>query len=626
MSKELLISSTILETKLAILEDDQVTEIFLERSDNRRILGNIYKGKVTRVLPGMQAAFVNIGLGRDTFLYVSDFFEDYEEYQALFPDEEEELPDLLTEADGSPERIEPGGNGLSQQPLLAEVGQILPETLDSPVDLTAYPLAEDYAVEMRPDRYGPQILPDHFPTIAHHDIPVIPIVTPPEPLHDPWEEKAPPNRQTSNRGNPRNKRRKSNPHNGKTLIGDLVHEGKEILVQIAKEPIGKKGARVTSHCVLPGRFLVFMPTVEHVGVSRRIVSDRERDRLKKMIRRLRGDDSRGFIVRTVSENQDEEDFRGDMRYLTQLWEKIRSKAETLSAPALVYSEHTLSHRIVRDYFSDEYRAIRVDNKHEYEQLVDFVQQFNPELVDRVRPYQKSTPIFDEYGVTTEIEKALRPKVSLKKGGHIVINQTEALVAIDVNTGKFVGTTNSLEDTITQANLNAAKEIARQIRLRDLGGIIVIDFIDMEDRKNRQKVLNALQQELIKDKAPSRILPFNEFGLVVITRKRAKQSLGRLLCQPCHYCQGTGVTKSIRTICHTIHQKIQQMMPSLGKGQEILIRCHPDVGKALKNEQKQVLNEIENMTGKVISIKADPQMHIEQFDLIETRNEKPSRNP
>ena len=257
----------------------------------------------------------------------------------------------------------------------------------------------------------------------------------------------------------------------------------------------------------------------------------------------------------MSEKQDESDFRGDMSYLTQLWEKVRSKGDKLSAPALVYSEPSLIHRVVRDYFTDDYSVIRMDDEQEYEQLVDFVNQFNPELVDRVRLYDKDKPIFDEFGVTTEMEKALKPKVWLKKGGHIVINQTEALVAIDVNTGKFVGNTNSLEDTITQTNLNAAKEVVRQLRLRDLGGIIVIDFIDMEERKNRQKVLNALQTELAKDKAPSKVLQFNDFGLVILTRKRAKQSLGKLLCQPCRYCQGTGMTKSIRTICHSIHQEI-----------------------------------------------------------------------
>ena len=288
MSKELLISSTSLETKLAILEDDQVTEIFMERSDNRRILGNIYKGKVTRVLPGMQAAFVDIGLGRDTFLYVTDFFEDYEDYEVLFPDQEGESADLLTQAEGSPPMDAPAGNGFSQEPLPAEAGQILPGRLDSAIDWDSYPLSEFPSMEAATERFGARILPDHFPIGVHQDAAVIPIIPSPEPQPDPWEEKTPPSRPPSPRGNRKNRRRHSSNRSGKALIGDLLHEGKEILVQISKEPIGKKGARVTSHCALPGRFLVFMPTVEHVGVSRRIVSDRERHRLKDMIRRLRG--------------------------------------------------------------------------------------------------------------------------------------------------------------------------------------------------------------------------------------------------------------------------------------------------------------------------------------------------
>ncbi|MDA2934486.1 Rne/Rng family ribonuclease, partial [Acidobacteria bacterium AH-259-D05] len=599
MLKELLISSTSLETKLAILEEDQVTEIFIERSDNRRILGNIYKGKVTRVLPGMQAAFVDIGLDRDTFLYVSDFFEDYEGYEALFQDEEE-FADLLRQEPNKPSEV------LPQQQLPAEVGEILPDRLDPTVDLSSHPRVEALPVssEAPSQQYGPQILPSHMSVVQFEAPP--PLLSPPQvkPSNSPEDhvqEKVALNRQTSAEEARKNKRKNSNHRNGKALIGDLLNEGQEILVQVAKESIGKKGARITSHCVLPGRYLVFMPTVEHVGVSRRIVSEKERERLKGIILRLRGDSGKGFIVRTVGENHDEADFRKDMLYLTGLWENIRSKAEKLSAPTLVYAEPSLIHRVVRDYFSEEYRAIRVDDEQEYERVVDFVHQFNPELVHRVRLYHKKVPIFDEYGVTTEIEKALRQKVWLKKGGYIVINQTEALVAIDVNTGKFVGTTNSLEDTITRTNLHAAKEVIRQIRLRDLGGIIVIDFIDMDERKNRQKVLNALQEELAKDKAPSRMLQFNDFGLVAITRKRVKQSLGRLLCQPCNYCQGTGVTKSVRTVCHIIHQEIQKMIASLGYGQELLIHCHPDVGKALRNGERQVMAEIEEMTGKVVSV-------------------------
>jgi ribonuclease G len=389
------------------------------------------------------------------------------------------------------------------------------------------------------------------------------------------------------------------------------------LVQVAKEPIGKKGARITSHSVLPGRYLVFMPTVEHVGVSRRIVSDKERRRLKDIVLKLRGQSARGFIVRTVGEKKEEADFRKDMRYLTRLWEDIRRKAEKMSAPALVYAESSLSQRVVRDYFTKEYRAIRVDDEEEYERIVDLVHQFNPELVKRVLPYKKKKPIFDAYRVTNEIEKALRPKVGLKNGGHIVINQTEALVAIDVNTGKFVGNTSSLEDTITKTNLNAVREVVRQIRLRDLGGIIVIDFIDMDEKKNRQKVMSALQAELDKDKSPSRILQFNEFGLVAITRKRVKQSLERLLCQPCASCQGSGMTKSVRTICYSIHQEVRKMTPHLENGHEIIIRCHPDVGKALRDGEKRVMEEIEEMTGKAVSVQPEPLMNIEQFKVIET---------
>ena len=401
------------------------------------------------------------------------------------------------------------------------------------------------------------------------------------------------------------------------MIGDLLQEGQEILVQVAKEPIGKKGARITSHSVLPGRYLVFMPTVEHVGVSRRIVSDKERKRLKDIVVKLRENSGRGFIVRTVGENMDEADFRKDMRYLTRLWEDIRRKAEKTSAPGLVYAEPSLSQRVVRDYFTKEYRTIRVDDEEEYERIVGFVNQFNPSLVQRVHLYKKRKPIFDAFRVTHEIEKALRPKVWLKNGGHIVINQTEALVAIDVNTGKFVGNTSSLEDTITKTNLDAVREVVRQIRLRDLGGIIVIDFIDMDEKKNRQKVMSALQMELDKDKSPSRILQFNEFGLVAITRKRVKQSLERLLCQPCACCQGSGMTKSVRTICYAIHQEVRKRIPHLDNGHEIVIRCHPDIGKALRDGEKRVMKEIEEMTGKAVSVQPDPLMNIEQFDVIET---------
>ena len=618
MSKELLISSTSLETKLAILEDDQVTEIFIERAKNRRILGNIYKGKVTRVLPGMQAAFVDIGLERDTFLYVSDFFEDYEEYQAFLEDGTGEFAGLLP--DGTHEASVDSDLNAPKPPVeepVAEVGQILPESLELTVRSISQQTAHSSGAESAAQTEGqdPQIIPRYLPPLAESQTESLPQekLSPPT---APFQEKADLPQHELSRNSSKGRRRNSNHRDEPALIGDLLRKGQEILVQVAKEPIGRKGARITSHSVLPGRYLVFMPTVEHVGVSRRIVSEKERKRLRDMIGRLRGDSEKGFIVRTVGENHDEADFRKDMLYLTSLWEDIRRKADKVSAPDLVYAEPSLSQRVVRDYFSKEYRAIRVDDEEEYARLVDFVHQFNPELVQRVRLYKKHKPLFDAYGVTTEIEQALRQKVWLKNGGYIVINQTEALVAIDVNTGRFVGNTSSLEDTITQTNLDAVREVVRQIRLRDLGGIIVIDFIDMDQQRNRHKVMSALQVELDKDKSPSRMLQFNEFGLVAITRKRVKQSLERLLCQPCKTCQGKGMTKSVRTVCYSIHQEVQKMLPRLEDGQEIMIRCHPDVGKALRSGEKGVMKEIEEMTGKAVSVQPDPLMHIEQFDVLE----------
>lgn len=414
----------------------------------------------------------------------------------------------------------------------------------------------------------------------------------------------------------RGRGKRTNGNGEQPLIGDLLKEGQQILVQAAKEPIAKKGSRITSHIVLPGRYLVFMPTVNHVGVSRRIESSKERQRLRDMIQDLRGEVKRGFIVRTAGEGKKKADFSQDMVYLTRLWERIRTKSERSKAPSLIHSELDVVQRLLRDRLSSDFRAIRVDNKEAYEEIVEFVSNYNPAWVKKVRLYSKKAPILDDFGVNNEIEKALKSKVWLKSGGSIVINQTEALVAIDVNTGKYVGRTNSLEDTIAKTNLDAVKEVVRQIRLRDLGGIIVIDFIDMNDQGNQQKVLEALRHELSKDKSPSKILPFNEFGLVAITRKRAKQSLERTLCQPCACCEGTGMTKSVRTVCHSIHAEVIRSLPAMKKGNNFVVHCHPDVGQALQGAEKAVAREIEAMTGKKLTVRTDPLMHIEQFDFVE----------
>jgi Rne/Rng family ribonuclease len=397
------------------------------------------------------------------------------------------------------------------------------------------------------------------------------------------------------------------------IISELLKQGQEILVQIAKEPIAKKGARITSHIALPGRFLVFMPTVNHVGVSRKISSDDERQRLKRILISEKGTVSGGFIVRTAADGASEDDLRADIRFLISLWTEIKQRSDTAKAPALIYHDLNLVERILRDQVSDNFSTIWVDTEVEYERIVRFLNRFQPSLVRRVKLYTKETPLFEQFGIQEEITRALKSKVWLKSGGSIVINQTEALVAIDINTGKYVGKTARLEDTILKTNLDAIPEIVRQIRLRDLGGIIVIDFIDMDERKNRNKVMQALEEELKSDRAPSKVLQFNDFGLVAITRKRVKQSLERTLSIQCSICAGTGMVKSPTTVCNEIYIEMRKMQAHLER-QDVLLRVHPEVVKTLKLTNARWLNELEEMSGKTIIVKSDPTLHPEQFDI------------
>jgi ribonuclease G len=399
-------------------------------------------------------------------------------------------------------------------------------------------------------------------------------------------------------------------------ISELLREGQEILVQIAKEPIAKKGARITSHIALPGRYLVYMPTVNHIGVSRKIGSEVERIRLKRTVTALRDREggTGGFIVRTACEAHSEQELQDDMRYLLRTWSDIKKKAEKVKSPALVHRDLDLVQRILRDHLSADFSAIRIDNEVEYARLIEFVNRIQPRLVKRVKLYTGDQPILEKYGVQPEIDKAVKPRVWLRSGGYIVINQTEALVAIDVNTGKFVGKSDRLEDTITRTNLEAAKEIVRQIRLRDLGGIIVLDLIDMEERKNRQRVMAALQQELQADRAPSKILSINDFGLVAITRKRVKQSLERTLCTPCPYCQGGGLVKSPQTMCFEILEQAKAISKQVNRGSDVTLRVAPDVAEAFRSREREVFEEIEAYYSVPISIEADPGLHREQYDF------------
>jgi ribonuclease G len=403
------------------------------------------------------------------------------------------------------------------------------------------------------------------------------------------------------------------PDRAMPSISELLKAGQEIIVQIAKEPLGQKGARITSHIALPGRYVVFMPSVAHLGVSRKVASEEERQRLKRILQTHRAGTAGGFIVRTAGEGVPEDEIAADMNFLYSLWLDIRQKAEKKPAPLLLHYDLDIVQRILRDQVTDEFKAIWVDNEDLYESVVNFMQRHQPALVNRVKMYTRNAPIFDTFNITQELEKALRPKVWLKSGGYIVINQTEALVAIDINTGKFVGKSNRLEDTIVKTNIEAVKEIVRQIRLRDLGGIIVVDFIDMDERKNRQRVMQALEEAMAADKAPYKILQFNDFGLVAITRKRVKQSLERTLCAPCPHCEGAGYVKSVQTIIGEILVEAQKIAKAI-EGKDAMLRVHPEVAKVLKAKDNQYLEELEEILARPVLVKGDATLHHEKFDL------------
>ena len=539
MSKEMIISSSAHETRVAILEDDQVAEIFIERERSRGVVGNVYKGRVSKVLPGMQSAFIDLGLERDGFLYVTDVVAAIEELDRFETEEE----------DSGAVPVPGSGNG-------AQAGS------SSGGQRRDRPSSPGGRRDSRSDRD---------------------------------REKGP-----------------------EPKIEELLKEGQEIIVQVAKEPLGTKGARLTSHATMPGRFLVFMPTVDHVGVSRKIESREERSRLRGIVREFREQTgfAGGLIIRTAAAGRPREDIVSDLSYFHRVWTDIRQKAETSRAPAVVYQEQSLVAKLLRDLLTDDYSAIRIDNDLEYRRVLELIERIMPSLASKVKLYEKEYPIFEEYGVQAEIDRALRSKVWLKSGGSIVINQTEALVAIDVNTGRYVGkkTAGRLEDTILKTNLEAVKEIVRQIRLRDLGGIIVLDFIDMEEKKNRLKVFQTVEQELRKDRSPSKALQVSDFGLVIITRKRVKQSLERVLTEPCPYCAGSAVIKSASTICYEILSEVKKISGDLN-GQSLVLRVNPDIARAFRDEERAVFKDLKQSLGRDIALRPDAQLHHEQFDLM-----------
>jgi ribonuclease G len=547
----MIISSTSHETRVAILEDDQVVEVFIEREHSRGVVGNVYKGRVSKVLPGMQSAFVDLGLERDAFLYVTDVISPTEE--ALEDDEDSPAPVVES----------PEPNGAEAQ--LAEGGADVPSQAVSPE--------------------GPR----------------------------PSQAQSPPQRQERH-----DRRGRDRDRQPTARIEDLLKEGQEIVVQVVKEPLGTKGARITSHLSLPGRFLVYMPTVDHIGISRKIESRDERRRLRGVVQRFREQSGLpgGVIIRTAASNRSEEDLLADLTYFQQVWTEVQRRKEGERTPAVLFREESLVTKLLRDLLTEQFSAIRLDDEAEYRRVTQFVGRIMPNMLNRLKRYTKDYPIFDEYGVQSEIDKALRSKVWLKSGGYIVINQTEALVAIDVNTGRYIGKKSAgrLEDTIVKTNLEAAKEIVRQVRLRDLGGIIVLDLIDMEEKKNRQKVAQAVEQELRKDRAPSKSVQVSDFGLIIITRKRVKSSLERQLTEPCPYCSGTGTIKTSATICYDILTEVKKVSGDLD-GYSLVLRVNPEIARALNDESRSVFKELEASVGRPVTVRSDEQLHHEQFDLM-----------
>jgi ribonuclease G len=492
------------ETRVALIEKGQLAELYIERKRERGIAGNIYKGRVVRVLPGMQAAFVDIGVEKAAFLYVADV-RGGGDFKNLFPEDEEERD-----------------------------------------------------------------AKDEFP-------------------RDEMAKAA--------RGQ---------------KIEELLKEGQEILVQVAKEPMGTKGARITSYISLPGRHLVFMPTVDHVGISRRIGTEKERKRLRDLVDEHRPKGS-GFIVRTVAEGASEKELVDDMDFLIKLWREILRKQDKARPASLIYSDLDLLLRTVRDTLTADIDKLIIDHRPEFERVQKFVAAFMPQFQGRIELYEGPEPIFDGFGIEVEIDRALEKKVWLKSGGYLIVDQGEALTAIDVNTGRFVGKRN-LEETITKNNLEASKEVVNQLRLRNIGGIIVVDFIDMDKEANREKVWKAFNQALEADRAKSNVSKISELGLVEMTRKRTRDSLVSKLTEACFYCEGKGRLKSKTTICYEILRELRRT-GDLVKEDTVVIACHPEIADQLMTAEQEWLEAMEKRLQKRVLVKARASYHMEQYEIM-----------
>lgn len=618
----LVINVDIRETRVALIEDGIIAELHLERASTRGVLGNIFLGKVTRVLPGMQAAFIDIGQERAAFLHVEDLIrpDDFEHYLAARKRENEAL--FGTPDDSGDEET----NGRRRSARSSQRDSDDDDQADDEDDDNGNDV-EDVEAEFRYSESPASASPDEARSKQAVAIGLeageTVVSTPSRSARG--SSRGRDGRSSRRRGRGGRDDRKRQPQRREsrgreparvsrsTPIREVVREGQEVIVQVSKEPIGTKGARVTSHVSLPGRYVVYMPTVDHIGISKRIGSDKERSRLREAIESMKPPTG-GLIVRTVAEGLTKKQLKADVGYLVRLWGEVAKSREGGKAPKLLYQELDIVLKTARDLFSDDIRQIVIDDREQYQRLVRFVEMFMPERVKDIVLYTGEEPIFDAYGIEDEIARALSRKVPLPSGGHLVIDQAEALTAIDVNTGRFVGKgSKDLEDTLLKTNLEAVEEIAYQLRFRNLGGLIVLDLIDMDKASSREKVRRKLEGLLQKDKAKTTLNRISELGLIEMTRKRTRESLGRLLHEPCFYCDGTGQLMSKQTIAYEILRQIRRdraMLP----GYSIVVNAHPAIIDVMKSEEREAIQEAERRFMRRIELVPRKEYHLEQFDL------------
>ena len=507
MKREILINATPRETRVAILEDDQLVELLVDRPDARRMVGDIYLGRIEAVLPGIQAAFVEIGTEKSAFLHASD---------VLYPEDKKD------------------GNG----------------------DDDADDAADDAEAEDRP---------------------------------------------------PRRKRKETLP------IQDVVKRGQDIIVQVSKEPISTKGPRVTADVSLAGRFLVYMPFASRVGVSRKIGERAERQRLRKMVEEILPDDSGGVIIRTVSEDATKETFSRELQTLMNQWKRIRKKTNFVRAPSLVHRETNLTRGLIRDLFSEKVEQVTVDSKQVHNEILEYLKGVAPELVERVKLYEDQMPLFDKANIEQEIRDLFKRRCDLPSGGYLIIEPTEALVSIDINSGRYTGKKDP-EKTILRTNLEAAREIARQLRLRDVGGIVVADFIDMEVKANRDKVLQELRTHLGRDRARTKAFAVSDLGLIEMTRQRVRQSHLQNMTEPCSVCHGTGRVFTAETVVRRIERSIRRFVVE-GRRDHLLIKMHPDVAMYVLEQERDFVKKLEKAAGFPLELRDDPLLRPDEFKLV-----------